>query len=44
MLSGRTVLVRDGKQVCDECRGELVFDPENCEQVCRVCGVVSEQR
>ena len=34
--------IREQKQVCGECRGGLVFDPESGEQICRVCGVVSE--
>ena len=42
MLSQRTAEVQERRQVCDECRGELVFDPENCEQVCGACGLVSE--
>jgi transcription initiation factor TFIIB len=27
---------------CKECRAELLFDPENGEQICSGCGVVSE--
>jgi transcription initiation factor TFIIB len=42
MLAERMAEVRERKQVCGECRGQLVFDPESGEQVCRVCGVVSE--
>lgn len=26
--------------LCKECRGELVYDPENGENACRMCGVV----
>ena len=42
MLSERMAEAHRRKQVCGECRGQLIFDPESGEQVCRVCGVVSE--
>jgi transcription initiation factor TFIIB len=34
--------LRQESILCRECRGELLFDPENGEQVCSGCGLVSE--
>ena len=41
MLAERMAELRQREQVCGECRGGLVFDPESGEQICRVCGVVT---
>ena len=42
MLRKLEVAVCNDRQVCKYCRGTLVYDSKNGEQVCAVCGVVSD--